>query len=194
MDTKILAKILAIRLESILPTIINPDQTGFVKGRSSAHNVRRLLNIIQYSNQHTNSGLVISLDAEKAFDRVEWPYLFSVLSKFNLGDVFIKWVRMFYSSPMARVITNGLKSPEFTLARGTRQGCPMSPLLFALAIEPLAAAIRDDPSIEGLRLEKKTYKISLYANDILIYFNSPQQSIPYLIDKISNFGSFSGIK
>ncbi len=193
-DTKILAKILAIRLESILPTIINPDQTGFVKGRSSAHNVRRLLNIIQYSNQHTNSGLVISLDAEKAFDRVEWPYLFSVLSKFNLGDVFIKWVRMFYSSPTARVITNGLKSPEFTLARGTRQGCPMSPLLFALAIEPLAAAIRDDPSIEGLRLEKKTYKISLYADDILIYLNSPQQSIPYLIDKISNFGSFSGYK
>ncbi len=101
---------------------------------------------------------------------------------------------MFYSSPTARVITNGLKSPEFTLARGTRQGCPMSPLLFALAIEPLAAAIRDDPSIEGLRLEKKTYKISLYADDILIYLNSPQQSIPYLIDKISNFGSFSGYK
>ncbi len=70
----------------------------------------------------------------------------------------------------------------------------MSPLLFALAIEPLAAAIIDDPSIEGLRLEKKTYKISLYADDILIYLNSPQQSIPYLIDKISNFGSFSGYK
>ncbi|KAF7704191.1 hypothetical protein HF521_021263, partial [Silurus meridionalis] len=193
-DTKILAKILAIRLESILPTIINPDQTGFVKGRSSAHNVRRLLNIIQYSNNRTNSGLVISLDAEKAFDRVEWPYLFSVLSKFNLGEVFIKWVRILYSCPTARVITYGLKSAEFTLARGTRQGCPMSPLLFALAIEPLAAAIRDDPSIEGLKLDKRTYKISLYADDILVYLNSPQQSIPHLIDTISNFVSFSGYK
>ncbi|MGL4803710.1 MAG: reverse transcriptase domain-containing protein, partial [Cetobacterium sp.] len=114
------------------------------------------------------SGLVISLDAEKAFDRVEWPYLFSVLSKFSLGDVFIKWVRIFYSSPTARVFTNGLKSPKFTLARGTRQGCPMSPLLFALAIEPLAVVIRDDTSIEGLRLEKRTYKVSLhslYSND-----------------------------
>ncbi len=66
--------------------------------------------------------------------------------------------------------------------------------MFALAIEPLTAAIRDDPSIEGLRLEKKTYKILLYADDILIYLNSPQQSIPYLIDMISNFGSFSGYK
>lgn len=70
-DTKIVAKILATRLESILPKIIDPDQTGFVKGRSSAHNIRRLFNIIQYSNQYANSGLVISLDAEKAFDRVE---------------------------------------------------------------------------------------------------------------------------
>lgn len=96
--------------------------------------------------------------------------------------------------PTARVITNGLKSPRLSLARRTRQGCPMSRLLFVLAIEPLATAIRDDPAIEGLRLEEKTYKISLYADDILIYLASPQQSIPHLIDAISNFGSFSGYK
>lgn len=140
-DLKILAKILASRLEAILPSIINNDQTGFIRGRYSSHNLRRLFNLIQHSSTFTSDALVISLDAEKAFDRLEWPYLFFTLKKFGLGDEFINWIQILYASPLSTVITNGHKSNSFSIERGSRQGCPLSPLLFALAMEPLAAEI-----------------------------------------------------
>lgn len=79
LDLKLLAKILASRLEKVLPTVIANDQTGFIRGKYSSHNVRRLLNIIQHSSLYSPDALVISLDAEKAFDRLEWPYLFFTL-------------------------------------------------------------------------------------------------------------------
>ena len=96
-DLKILSKVLARRLEGLLSIIVKEDQTGFVKGRNSYNNIRRLLIIIQLSKQQEMDGLVISLDAEKAFDRVEWSYLFSTLDQFGLGDGFVRWVKVLYT-------------------------------------------------------------------------------------------------
>ncbi|XP_059838364.1 E3 ubiquitin-protein ligase E3D isoform X2 [Hypanus sabinus] len=87
-DSKIFSKLLASRLEKVLPKIISDDQTGFIKNRYSFFNIRRLLNIV-YTPSHDTSECVISLDAEKAFDRVEWPYLFNVLDKFNFSPIFM---------------------------------------------------------------------------------------------------------
>lgn len=108
LDLKLLAKILASRLEKVLPTVIANDQTSFIRGRYSSHNVRRLLNIIQHSSLYSPDALVISLDAEKAFDRLEWPYLFFTLQRFGLGEVFIKWIQILYTSPLSAVIANRL--------------------------------------------------------------------------------------
>lgn len=138
---KLLSKLHALWLEFVLPTIISPDQTGFIKKRHSFFNVRKLFNIVY------NSALpeaVISLDVEKAFDRVEWKYLFYTLEKFGFGDKCISWVRLLYSAPQASVRTDNTRSDYFSLHRSTRQGCPLSPLLFAIAIEPLAIALRFD--------------------------------------------------
>lgn len=140
-DNKILAKIMAIRLENILPKIIHEDQTGFIKNRQMVHNIRRLFDIIYSSHSRSYSEILISLDAEKAFDRVEWDYLFSALSRFGFGSTFISWIRLLYASPMSSVQTNKLRSDYFMLERSTRQGCPLSPMLFALAIEPLAISL-----------------------------------------------------
>jgi len=126
-DYKILAKILAIRLESVTPNIISLDQTGFMKGRYSFSNIRRLLNILLSPASDETPEVVVSLDAEKAFDRVEWGFLFEVLKRFCLGSKFVSWIALLYSSPKASVSTNGMNSQYFTLGRGTRQGCPLSP-------------------------------------------------------------------
>uniref|UniRef100_A0A3P9C0F7 Reverse transcriptase domain-containing protein n=1 Tax=Maylandia zebra TaxID=106582 RepID=A0A3P9C0F7_9CICH len=193
-DCKILSKILSRRLEEVLPVLIKPDQTGFVKNRYSRSNVHRLINVAQFSQNTNYRALAISLDAEKAFDRVEWEYLFDVLDRFGLGSEFVKWVKLLYGAPAARVLVNGSVSDVFPLGRGTRQGCPLSPLLFALALEPLAEAIRTDPEICGVTLSNTEYRISLYADDVLLFLTKPETSIPALTHIINQFGLFSGYK
>lgn len=135
---------------------------------------------------------MLSLDAEKAFDCVEWSFLF--FFKFDLGDNFINWVKVLYNTPTAAVLTNGLRSNNFPLHRGNRQGDPLIPLLFDIAIEPLAQAIRQDALISGIFIGEKEHKITLYADDVLIHLSRPQTSIPRLMKVISSFGIFSGYK
>ena len=193
-DFKILSKTLVRRLEKVLPSIINTDQTGFIIGRNSCNNMRRLLNVIQLSRQQNLPSMVISLDAEKAFDRVEWHFLFSTLNTFGFGDAFNNWVRLLYNRPLAAVRINGQLSSYFPLGRGTRQGCPLSPLLFAIVIEPLAGAIRNSPDITGISVGGKDHKIALYADDILLFITNPTKSIPAVLEVINQYSTFSGYK
>lgn len=109
-DLKILSKILALCLQRVLPNIIAIDQTGFMLGRHSFHNTRRRQNIISAPSLITPK-MIISLDAEKAFDRVEWSFLFFVLQKFDFTPEFISWIiLLIYADPVASIHTNGLHS------------------------------------------------------------------------------------
>lgn len=193
-DYKILTKVLALRLEKVAPTIIHEDQTGFIANRHSYFNVRRLYNILYSDHSTDHPEIIISLDAEKAFDCVEWSYLFSVLSKFGFGSSFISWIKILYSAPQSSVRTNNLISDYFTLHRGTRQGCPLSPLLFNLAIEPLALMLRTQLMVRGITRGGVTHKVSLYADDLLLYLSEPENSIPAVLDILGLFGRFSGYK
>ncbi len=193
-DYKILTKMIALRLERVLPSLIHMDQTGFIKNRSSFDNIRRLMNIIYSAKQMDSPVIALSLDAEKAFDRVEWPYLIAILHKMNFGPKCIDMIRMLYGNPSATVRTNSDLSSQFNLSRGTRQGCPLSPLLFALAVEPLAVAIRANKSISGLEIGGYVHKISLYADDVMLYLTNPKSSLPTLSQLLENFRDISGYK
>ena len=190
-DMKIISKALSHRLEKVTPYIIHPDQTGFIKGRQASNNTRRLFNLIQYSSLQQEDTIIATLDAEKAFDKVNWTFLFTTLQKFGFGESFINWIRILYTSPSATVITNGLTSQRFTLHRGTRQGCPLSPSLFTIFIEPLAIAIRQNPHIIGIQTPQTQHKISLYADDILLFFQNPQSSLQETINLIESFSKIS---
>lgn len=96
--------------------------------------------------------------------------------------------------PVASVLTNGLLSAPFKITRGTAQGSPLSPLLFSLAIEPLAIAVRQNINIRGTLIGRKQHKILLYADDILLTLTDPDKSLPALIDCIKEFGQISGYK
>ena len=193
-DVKLLAKVLANRLDPCLPGIVSIDQTGFIRGRQLSSNIRRLLNIVLSPAVSPDAEMIVSLDAEKAFDRVEWDYLFFTLHKFGFGSRFVSWIRLLYTNPTASVKTNSQLSKFFPLTRGTRQGCPISPLLFALAIEPLAIALRSSPLFTGMRRAGLDHRVSLYADDLLLYISDPVNCIGDILQLLNSFGSFSGYK
>lgn len=139
-------------------------------------------------------GIAVSLDAEKAFKRVEWSYLFEVLKKFGFGTVYIELIQSLYKSPKAEIITNCIISSSIPLYRGCRQGCPISPALFALAIEPLAEAIRCNPNIKGFKTGPEIQNISLFADDILLFLTDPVDSISNLQNVLQSYSTFSGYK
>ena len=193
-DCKVLTKVLAMRLENILPDIIHEDQVGFVKGRSSSDNLRRLLHLMWKSRQENTPVAAFFLDAEKAFNRVEWGFLIHVLEAFGFGSGFVNWVKLIYTAPRASVLTNGQTSPFFQLSQGAKQGDPLSPLLCILFLEPLANAIRAEAGITGVKAGGKENKLFLYADDILWLSVDPDSSAPILLDTIEKFSYISGYK
>ena len=193
-DSKIFSKIMANRLDEVITTLIHPDQVGFIRSRSSSDNIRRFIDIMWAVQGDSAPMAAISLDAEKAFDRVEWEYLFSTLECFGFSEKFIKWIKLIYTHPTASVLTNGIISSSFQLGRGTRQGDPASPLLFAIALEPLAAAIRKEQAFPGIEICKSSHKLMLYADDILLFVSDPERSLLALFNIIERFSSMSGYK
>ena len=165
-DYKILSKLLSLRLAKVLGTIIESDETCSVPGRSITTNGLLLRDLIQISEENNIPAAFISLDQLKAFDRVDWDFLFKVMSSFNFSDRFIQWIRILYTDIQSCVKVNGHLTESFTLSRGVRQGCPLSPLLYTLIAEILAISIRKDVSIQGIPINSTTKnKISQYADD-----------------------------
>lgn len=119
--------------------------------------------------------------------------MFRTLSRFGLGSSFIKWVRLLYCNPKDSVLTNGNVSPHFTLHRGTRQVCLLS-LIFALALEPLAAAIRNNTNIKGIQAGRMEHKLFLYADDMLLLSTNPETTVPQILSLIDTFSHISGYK
>lgn len=155
-------------------------------------NVRRLLNILYSDRSKDAKSAIIALDVQTAFDQIEWKYMFTVLQRFGFGDRFRTLIGMLYAHPRSAILTNNDRSDSFWLQRGTRQGCCISPQLFDLALEPLAISIRNHPNICGIRIGNCESCISLYADDVVLYLADPACSIPYLLDLIKLFGTFSG--
>lgn len=137
-DLKIFSKVLASRIETVVGKIISPDQTGFIRGRLASDNIRRLLHILSATHKIPPACGLLFWDAEKVFDHLKWPFLWRVLKEFNFGDEFINIIQTLYVNPSAWVCVGGGFSELFDTQRGTRQGDPLSPLIFNIAIEPLA--------------------------------------------------------
>ena len=141
-DYKIIAKTLSKRLQKIMPYIVNDDQTCGVKGRNINDNLLILRDVIDYVNYSNKHAAILGLDQEKAFDRIEWKYMYSIMEKMGIPDIFIHWIKILYQKPMSAIIVNNFITEPFCVSRGIRQGCPLFPLLFSICAEGLANLIR----------------------------------------------------
>lgn len=146
-------------MEKVRPTLVHYDQTGFMKNRFSSDNIRRLLHVIHFAADITSPCAVLSVDAEKAFDRLEWPFLWHTMQRMGFGAKCMIILKILYNNPSAMVLTGNQWSPRFPILRGTRQGCPVSALLFAISLEPLAQKIRLSKEVKQIVVKDTDHNI-----------------------------------
>ena len=162
---KIASKALALRLEKILPEIIQADQYAYVKGRTIFDAIRTIDDIMEFTKIQQLSGLMVAFDFEKAFDSLSWSFLFRALQSVNFGESFIRWVTVLYCNISSCVLNNGFSSQLFDVRRGVRQGDPLSAYLFIIALEVLLVKIRSDDGIKGIVVDKEI-KLAAFADDL----------------------------
>ncbi|XP_062913064.1 uncharacterized protein LOC134351020, partial [Mobula hypostoma] len=171
-DYKILSKAIANRVRSALGQVIHPDQTCAVPGRKISDSLALLRDTIAYVQDRGVDACLVSLDQEKAFDRISHTYMADVLSKMGFGEGIRNWIRLLYTDIRSAVQVIGWETDSFPIRSGVGQGCPLSPVLFACCMEPFAEAIRRDEGIRGVTLPGSggtQVKTSLYMDDVTVF-------------------------
>lgn len=193
-DYKILSSALANRFKNVLPSIISTTQKGFLKGRFIGENTRLLYDVLHEAEKRQIPGLLMMVDFEKAFDSIEWSFLQTVMYHYNFGPNIIHWINTLYKDISSRIINNGHMSDRFKISRGVRQGDPLSPLLFILAVEPLATAVKNNKNIKGIEIDNIISLLSQYADDTFFTLDGSEKSLYHTIQTLRDFEKVSGLK
>ena len=120
--------------------------------------------------------MIISIDAEKAFDKIQHPFMIKIFNKMDIEGKYLNIIQAIFHKPPANIILNSKKLEAFPLRLGTRQGCPLSPLLFNIVLEVLAMAIRQHKEIKGIQIGKEEVKLFLFADDMILYIKNLKES------------------
>ena len=138
--------------------------------------------------------MILSIDAEKASDKIQHPFLIKTLEKLGIEGTYLNIIKAIYEKPTANIILNGERLRAFPLRSGTWQGCPLSTLLFNIVLEVLASAIRQQKEIKGIKIGKDEVKLSLFTDDMIKYMENPIDSTKSLLELIHEFSKVAGYK
>ena len=192
-DYKIISKALATRVKKVLPSLITSQQTAYIQNRFISETGRLISDILEMSDKLNVGGFIAAMDIEKAFDSLDHTFLVSVLKKFGFGDDLIDWVTILIRNQESCVINAGVTSSYFQLQRGARQGDPISPYLFILALETLFISIKNNVNINGINIFDHNFIYTAYADDTT-FFLKDKKSIKEMINEFQAFSYFSGLK
>ena len=138
--------------------------------------------------------MIISIDEEKVFDKIQHPFMIKTLQKAGIEETYLNIIKAIYDKPTANIILNGEKLKPFPLKLGTIHGCPLSPLLFNIVLEVLATAIRAEKEIKRIQIGKEEVKLSLLADDMILYIENPKDSTRKLLEIINEYSKVAGYK
>ena len=188
-DYKIASKTIARRIESVLQSVIHPDQSGFVKDRYIGENISLISDVLEMTKIEKLSGILLSVDFRKAFDTLEWSCIHCALELYNFGDSLRNWVKVFYTEIESAVINNGFATNWFKPTSGVRQGCPLSPYLFVLTAERMSAKIRQSNEVKGVQLHGNEITLCQFADDTNL-FCADLMSVEMVYASLRNLGRF----
>ena len=138
--------------------------------------------------------MIILIDAEKAFDKIQHPFVIKkTLQQAGIEGIYLNIIKATYYKPTGNII-NGKKLKAFPLKSRTRQGCPLSQLLFNIVLEILASVIREEKEIKGIQIRKEEVKLSLFADDMILYIENPKDTVRKLLELINEYSKVAGYK
>ena len=165
------------------------------QGCKDSFNIGKSINAIHHFNKLKDKNhTIMSIDAEKAFDKTQHPFMIKTLRKAGIEGTYLNIIKAIYDKPTANIILNGEKLKAFPLKSGTRQGCPLSPLLFNTVLEVLATTIREEKEIKGTQTGKEEIKLSLFADDMILYIENPKDATRKLLELINEYRKVAGYK
>jgi hypothetical protein len=150
--------------------------------------IHKSINVILHINRNKDKNhMIFSIDAEKDFDKIQHPFMIKALKKLGIIGMFLNIIKSIYDKPRANIIVNGERLKPFPLKSGTRQSCLLSPFLFNIVLEFLARAIRQEQEIKGIQIGKEEVKLSLFADDMILYLRDPKNATKKLLEIINSF-------
>lgn len=185
-DYKIFTKVLAKRIQTVIKDLVGPHQTCGIKGRTIATNVHVARSVLECVDAFESRVAMLQIDLAKAFDLVSHEILFSLLEYVNIGNIILEGVKMAYSDCVTRIIVNKNLTEDIHVRSSVRQGCPLSPLLFALYLEPFLLRVMRNERISGFRLEQAQVKVLAYADDIAV-FCTDKESVVEVVKTADTF-------
>ena len=192
-DYKILTFVLANRLQKVIGKLISKDQKGYIKNKYIGQSARLLTDIIEYCDNFNQPGAILCLDFQKAFDTLNWNFMFGCLNKFGFGANFISWINIIYNQPTFCIKNNGWITSELNMHRGVRQGCAVSALLFVLAVEIFSVKLKQDENINGIKIFGDTVHLVQYADDTTLTLTD-KSSVENALILLSEYSQVSGLQ
>ena len=138
--------------------------------------------------------MIISIHTEKAFDKIQHPFMIKTLIKVVIEVSYLNIIKAIYDKPTANIILIGERLKVFPLKSATRQRCPLSPLLFNIVSEALGIAIREEKEIKEIQNGKEEVKLSLFADDLILYIENPKETTRKLLELINELGKVARYK